>query len=187
MKNAPKAEVSASPALSLKALPGDGSIATRKIAILLADGVDAGPITDLIEALSGAGAVTRLLGSRLGTVRSEQGEPLEIDATLENSPAVLFDSMVLPGGRKAVDALCLDGRALEFIKDQYRHCKTILALGDSLRILTKAGIPLALPSGQADPGLLIEGKDGSHTDSQTFIAAMGLHRHVERDCDPPLV
>ena len=187
MKNAPKAEVSASPALSLKALPGDGSIATRKIAILLADGVDAGPITDLIEALSGAGAVTRLLGGRLGTVRSEQGERLEIDATLENSPAVLFDSMVLPGGRKAVDALCLDGRALEFIKDQYRHCKTILALGDSLRILTKAGIPLALPSGQADPGLLIEGKDGSHTDSQTFIAAMGLHRHVERDCDPPLV
>ena len=42
MKNAPKAEVSDSPALSLKALPGDGSIATRKIAILLADGVEAG-------------------------------------------------------------------------------------------------------------------------------------------------
>jgi catalase len=187
MKSAPKPEIDSSPALSLKALPGDGSIATRKIAILLADGVDAKPITDLIETLNGAGAVTRLLGSRLGTVRSDAGEPVEIDATLENSPAVLFDALVLPGGSKAVDALCLDGHALEFVKDQYRHCKTILALGDSSKILAKAGIPLALPTGKADPGLLVEGQDESEANSQSFIAAMGQHRHVERDRDPPLV
>jgi catalase len=187
MKQAPKAEISASPALSLKALPGNGSIATRKIAIVLADGVDADPITELIAALNGAGAVTRLLGSRLGTVRCEEGEPLEVDATLENSPAVLFDALVLPSGSEAVDAQCLDGRTLEFVKDQYRHCKTILALGDSAKILTKAGIPLTLASGKSDPGLLIEGQDGNEVDAQSFIAAIGLHRHVERDRDPPLV
>jgi catalase len=187
VKSAPKPEINASPALSLQALPGDGSIATRRIAILLADGVDAEPVTDLIEALNGAGAVTRLLASRLGTVRSEEGEPLEIDATLENSPAVLFDALALPGGSEAVDALCLDGRALEFVKDQYRHCKTILALGDSSKILVKAGISLTLPSGDADPGLLIEGQDGTGANAQSFIAAVGLHRHVERDRDPPLV
>jgi catalase len=187
MKNAPKAEVSASPALSLKALPGDGSIATRKIAIVIADGVESEPITELMEALDGAGAVTRLLGSRLGTVRSEDGEPLEIDATLENSPAVLFDALVLAGGSEAVDAMSLDGRTLEFVKDQYRHCKTILALGDSSKLLAKAGIPLTLPSGNPDPGLLIEGQEGSEADPQSFIAAIGRHRHVERDQDPPLV
>src|SRR6202453_1207142 len=64
MKGAHKPEISVSPALSLKALPGDGGIATRKIAILLADGIDADPITDLIEELDGAGAVTRLLAAR---------------------------------------------------------------------------------------------------------------------------
>jgi catalase len=187
LKNAPKPEISASPALSLKALPGDGSIATRKIAIVLADGVEADSITDLIEQLNGVGAVTRLLASRLGTVHSKGGDPFEIDATLENSPAVLFDALVLPGGSEAANALCLDGRALEFVKDQYRHCKTILALGESWKILTKAGIPLALPSGDGDPGLLIEGQDASESDVQSFIAAIGLHRHVERDRDPPLV
>jgi catalase len=187
MKNPPKPDVSASPALSLKALPGDGGIATRKIAILLANGVEAGPITALIESLNGAGAVTRLLASRLGTVRSEDGKAFEIDATLENSPAVLFDAMVLPGGTAAVGALSLEGRALEFVKDQYRHCKTILALGESTKILTTAGIALALPSGEPDPGLLIEGQEGSDVDAQSFIAAIGLHRHVERDRDPPLV
>jgi catalase len=187
LKSAPKPEVDASPALSLKALPGDGDIATRKIAILLADGVDSESITDLLEQLNGAGAVTRLLSSRLGTVRSEEGEPLEVDATLENSPAVLFDALVLPAGSEAVDALCLDGHTLEFVKDQYRHCKTILALGDSSKILTRAGVPLVLPSGDADPGVLIEGQDGYEANAQAFIAAVGLHRHVDRDRDPPLV
>jgi catalase len=186
-KSARKPEISISPALSLKALPGDGGIATRKIAFLLADGIEAEPIKGLIEELNGAGAVTRLLASRLGTVRCAGGELLEIDATLENSPAVLFDALVLPGGGEAVDTLCLDGHTLEFIKDQYRHCKTILALGDSSKVLTKAGIPLALPSGDADPGLLVEGQEGSAANAQSFILAIGLHRHVERDRDPPLV
>jgi catalase len=187
IESAQDAEVSASPALSLQALPGDGSIATRKIAILLADGIEADPLTELMDALNGSGAVTRLLGSRLGTVRSEDGEPMEVDATLENSPAVLFDALVLPGGREAVEALCLDGRTLEFVKDQYRHCKTILALGDSSKILIKAGIPLTLPSGAADSGLLIEGQEGPIAGAASFIAAIGLHRHLDRDQDPPLV
>jgi catalase len=186
-KTSAKPEISASPALSLKALPGDGSIATRKIAIVLADGVDSEPINEIMEALDAAGAVTRLLGSRLGIVRAEDGDPLEIDATLENSPSVLFDAMVLAGGTEAVEAMCLDGRTLEFTKDQYRHCKTILALGDSSRVLEKAGIPLTLPTGDADPGLLIEGQEGGEANAQSFIAAIGRHRHVERDRDPPPV
>ena len=187
MTGATKSEVASSPALSLKALPGEGGIATRKIAILAADGIEVDPITDLMEQLSDAGAVTRLLASRLGTVRSEEGEPLEVDATIENSPAVLFDALVLPGGSEAVDALCLDGRALEFVKDQYRHCKTILVLGDSSKVLAKAGIPLTLPSGEADPGLLIAGQGSTETHAQSFITAIGRHRHEERDRDPPLV
>ena len=184
-KKAAKAEIGESPALSLKALPGSGDIATRRIAVLVADGVDSAPIAELIEALHGAGAVTRLLGSRLGAVRGEDGKMLEIDATLENSPAVLFDALVLPGGRKAVDTLGLDGRALEFLKDQYRHCKTILALGDSAELLAKAGIAKTLPSGDADPGLLFDAEDMSS--AQAFIAAISRHRHDTRDRDPPLV
>jgi catalase len=186
-KSATKSEVTTSAALSLKALPGDGSIATRKVAIVLADGMEADPITALIEALDGAGAVTRLLATRLGSVRSEKGEPFEIDATFENSPAVLFDALVLAGGSEAAEAMARDGRTLEFLKDQYRHCKTILVLGDAAKLLTQAGISPTLPSGKADPGLLVEGQEGSATDSKSFITAIGRHRHSERDQDPPLV
>jgi catalase len=186
MKTAPKPEIAVSNALSLQALPGDGGIASRKIAILLADGVESEPIAELIDALDKAGAVTRLLSTRLGSVSSEEGEPFEIDATLENSPAVLFDAMVLPGGAEAVETLCLDGHVFEFVKDQYRHCKTILALGDSAKILDRVGIPKTLPSGAPDPGLLT-GRGGSGANARDFIAAIARHRHTERDRDPPLV
>jgi catalase len=174
-----KPEVRVSKALSLTALPGDGGIATRQIAILMANGVDGGPIGALLDALHEAGAVVRLLGSRLGTIKGADGGTFEVDATLENSPSVLFDALVLPDGAEAADALSQDGHALEFLKDQYRHCKTILALGASSRLLQQAGIKSELPSGAEDSGLLIDG------DAQAFIAALAKHRHPARDSDPP--
>ena len=187
IKSAPKPEVSASPALSLMALPGDGGIHTRKIAILIANGIDGPKTQALIAALTAAGAVTRLLGTRLGSVKSESGELFEVDATLENSPAVLFDAMVLPAGAAAASALASMGQALEFVKDQYRHCKTILALGQAAEVLVQAGIPFKLPSGEPDPGLLIDGQEGSDVSAKAFIAAIAKHRHPERDSDPPRV
>ena len=113
--------------------------------------------------------------------------PLEVDATLENSPSVLFDALVLPGGAKAIEILAQDGHTLEFIKDQYRHCKTILALGDSKDLLAGVGISPTLPSGAIDPGLLMATQGDSTATAQAFIAAVARHRHPERDRDPPLV
>ena len=184
-KSGPAAEVKASPALSLMALPGDGGVATRKIAILVANGIEGESITEIMNALSQAGAVTRLLSTRLGTISSEDGERFEVDATLENSPSVLFDALVLPDGQEAIKALASDGHSIEFLKDQYRHCKTILALGASSMLLEKAGISAQLPSGDPDPGLLIGSWGEGGASAEAFIAAVGQHRHSARDTDPP--
>jgi catalase len=129
--------------------------------------------------------VTRVLASRLGTIAGDDEESLEVDATLENSPAVLFDAVVVPSAARAVSAWAADGHTLEFIKDQYRHCKTILALGNSTELLQRAGISLRLPSGADDPGI-VAGADASSA-VRSFIAAIARHRHPERDRDPPLV
>jgi catalase len=186
IKSVPKPEVRVSAPLSLRALPGAGGIATRKVALLIANGIDGAAVSSLIAALNKAGAVTRLLSSRLGSVKSANGESFEVDATLENSPAVLFDAMVLPGGPRAVATLAQDGHVLEFLKDQYRHCKTILALGTSHELLAKAGIDSTLPSGARDPGLITD-SDGIRGIEQKFIGAIAKHRHPERDRDPPLI
>ena len=181
-----KPEVKRSPALSLKALPGEGGIRTRKVAMLIADGVEGESIAAIKAALVEAGAVPRLIGPHLGTFKTATGEAIEADASLENEPGFLFDALVLPDGLDAVNALAADGHTMEFVKDQYRHCKTLLALGASVALLEKAGIAPTLPSGEEDPGLLIA--EAGMTDvAETFISAIGRHRHTERDRDPPLI
>jgi catalase len=187
IETTPTAEVAYSPALSLTALPGEGGIATRKVAILIAEGLEGRTISILVDALTAAGAVIRLLSNRLGSVTSAAGGAFEVDATLENSPPVLFDALVLPDGIDAVERLSKDGHTLEFLKDQYRHCKSILVLGAASKLLKKAGIFEVLPSGEPDPGLLVAEPSGYDSAATRFISAIARHRHPERDTDPPLI
>ena len=190
IENPQAPEVTRSAALSLTARPGDGGIRGRKIAILAADGVEGASLATLQAALVEAGAVARIVAPRLGTVKTADGAadaaPLEADATFENTPAVLFDAVVLPGGQAAVETLARIGNTMEFVVNTYRHCKTLLVLGASRALTDKAGIPATLPTGEADPGLMF----ASTADAQVaaaFIAAVGKHRHPARDQDPPLV
>ena len=182
-----KPEVKVSPALSLMALPGDLGIRTRKVAILIADGVEGDSIATLQAALLKAGAVSRLIGPRLGTYTTAGGQAIEADASLENEPGFLFDALILPDGANAVNKLSNIGNTMEFVKDQYRHCKTILALGTSVALLDKAGISPNLPSGEPDSGLLKAEASAAKSIAGKFIAAMAKHRHTARDQDPPLV
>jgi catalase len=180
-------EVKKSPALSLFARPGDGTIRTRRVAIMVASGVDGEAVTALHAALVEQGAVPRFVGERLGEVETAEGDSIEADVTLEAAPAVLFDALVIPDGAAAIDALSTNGQALEFLKDQYRHCKAILAIGTGRQLLEKAGISPTLPSGEEDPGLLRFNMDSAESAVKAFVVAIARHRHFERQTDPPLV
>jgi catalase len=185
LKTVAAPEVTVSPALSLFARPGNGSIATRRIAILIADGVDGEAARTLHEGLAAAGAVPRYVGIRLGEVATADGDTLEAEVTLETMPSVLFDAVAVLGGKEAVVELGNVGHALEFIKDQYRHAKPILALGEGADLVENAGAPSTLPSGQPDPGMLVAKHGRAREALPAFIKAIARHRHHEREMDPP--
>jgi catalase len=187
MEKPPAPEVEASPALSLFARPGDGSIRTRRIAIMVAGGIAGGDVMAIHAALSEQGAVPRFVGARLGSVQSAEGDPIEVDVTMEAAPAVLYDALIVPGGREAIKILGNLGHAAEFIKEQYRHCKTILALGAGQDLLENAGVPLMLPNGEPDPGILQFPDQSVEQAIQPFIQAIATHRHFAREMDPPPV
>ncbi len=187
LDNPPASEVAVSPALSLTALPGETGIRTRKVAILVANGFEGESVSKVQAALVAQGAVPRLVGIRVGKVTAVSGEVVEADASMENTPAVLFDALVLPCGPDSVAALAADGHTTEFIKDQYRHCKPILALGVSEQLLDKAGIPATLPSGEPDEALIKAQPSAVDSVIQPFIDALAQHRYTPRDSDPPLV
>jgi catalase len=187
LKKVVRPEITVSPALSLFARPGDGSIRTRRIAIFVANGVDGAAAQTLHAGLAEQGAVPRYVGPRLGAVETADGDTLEVEVTLETMPSVLFDALAVPGGKDAIKILGNLGHALEFIKDQYRHAKPILALGDGAALIENAGVSANLPSGKPDPGVLVAKQGGATKALPSFIKAIARHRHHEREMDPPEV
>ena len=100
---------------------------------------------------------------------------------METAPAPLWDGVVVPGGDAALAEL---GQAVDFVKDQYRHCKTLLVLGAESALVARATLPPTLPDGSDDPGLVMARSGDAAT---VFIAALARHRHYERETDPPRV
>ena len=180
-------EVTTSAALSLMALPGDGGIRTRKVALLVAHGVEGESLRAAQAALHAAGAVPVVVGPRLGAIETADGESVEATASFENSPPVLFDAVLLPDGEAGVKALLRHAQAIDFVTLQYRHSKTLLALGASKALLDRAGVNALLASGEADPGVLLAQAGEAESAFAAFITAIGKHRHPARETDPPQV
>lgn len=175
-----KPEVSVSPMLSLTARPGEGLIAGLKIAILSADGM-LGQSTSAVHAeLTALGATPCFVAPHIGEVQTSDRVPVVADASLENEPGFLFDALVLPEGEQAVKNLASDPHTLDFIKDTYRHGKTLLSLGASQALLAAAGVPSQVAAGSMDQGLIIE---KAYTDEvqDAFIQALALQRHPQRE------
>lgn len=181
VRQVPRPEVEQSPSLSLTARPGQAGVATRKIAILVAEGVDGAAVSAVAQALIQAGAVVRLVGQRIGPVATAEGDALDADASLDNQPSAVFDGAVVPGGGMAVDRWRQDGGALEFVRDSYRHGKTLLALGEGADLLEAAGIDPAW----RDDGLVMDQAPAQA--AKLFIDSLARHRHPERETSPPRV
>jgi catalase len=126
-----------SPALSMANTAHD-SIASRKVAILVADGVDGGPVTTLADTLRARGAIPELLAPADGSVRTAAGNELSVDRAINTMASVLYDAVVVPGGVESVGTLSADGYATHFVAEAVKHAKAVGAIGDGTRLLTRA-------------------------------------------------
>ena len=175
-----------SPALSMTSYPAT-DIKARRVAILIAAGVDGTMAKAVYTRLLDEGAAPRFVGITLGEVATAKSDKLHADISVEAGPSVLYDAVVIPDGADSVAMLARDGQVLEFIKDQYRHCKPIMAMGAGATLLEKAGIPTTLPSGDKDTSIVgIEEKDTA-TALDAFIKAMIAHKELARETDPPAI
>ena len=182
----PAPEVVRSRRLSLHAHPGEGGIRARKVAIAVAAGADASQVAAVREHLRALGAMPRLVGPTLGAQAAADGGPVAVDTSFEHEPGVLFDALVLPDGTAAADAATSDARLLEAVRDHYRHCKPILAIGAAQRVLQAAGVP-AQGAAADDPALVRVDADALARGLDAFVEALGLHRYWNRETDPPAV
>ncbi len=176
-----------SPALS-QANTTFGSVASRKVAILVADGVDGPAATALADALRERGAMPELLAPADGAVRGAGGENVAVDRAINTMASVVYDAVVVPGGQDSVATLSDDGYAVHFIAEAIKHAKPVGALdagvtlveraaagvvqiaGDGESILSDRGVVSAIGIGGTIPEEFLD----------AFNTALGQHRAWER-------
>ena len=73
------------------------------------------------------------------------------------------------------------------MRQQYNHCKPILAIGAGADVLKKLGVQVKLPSGQGDPSLWIVDAGGVTPALAEFKAALGAHRNFQREAEGSMV
>lgn len=175
-----------SPALSQTSQLGNGEVKSRRVAILAAAGMDGAAIRAIYAGLVEVGAVPRFVGEHLGMVDTVGGAPINVEISVEAAPSVLFDAVVIPDGEAANEALSKNAQVVDFVKDQYRHCKPLLVLGTGASLLAKSGVPTKMPDGSADSALVMGGSDAKAS-LEAFVNALGAHRSYAREMDPPRV
>ncbi|WP_198970525.1 catalase [Xylophilus sp. ASV27] len=177
----------ASPALSMapRMAPEDkAAVATRKVALLATDGVDGLSLRAALNALADAGVAGMLVAPRLGTIASSGGRRLEVGATLAGMPSVMFDAVLVAGGKDSAAALSRLGDAVHFVLEAYRHCKPVCALGEGAALLRTLGIEggASRDALTHHPGVVL-GDGRAETMPETmraFVHAIGQHRHWDR-------
>lgn len=163
-----------SPALSMVNTVKD-SIKSRKIAILAADGFDAGSIAVIKDALENEDAVVEIIAPKLGYIIGLNDEKLEVDQSFLGAASVLFDAVYVAGGKNCVASLEAEANAVHFLNEAFKHCKAIGAAEDAEQVIGATYFAKKLP----EDGIII-GKPDKKL-AQQFITAIAQHRFWERE------
>jgi catalase len=180
----------ASPALSQLNTATD-SIATRKIAVLAADGVDVRGVDRLTRSLEQQGATVEVLAPvAAGTLSGGSGGELGVDRAFNTMASVLYDAVVVPCGPDSVQTLLHDGYAMHFVTEAYKHLKAVGAFGSGVDLLRKAGVAEQLAD---DTDVVVSNgvvttaaaaDDLTDQFAHVFATALAKHRAWERETDP---
>ncbi|MFJ6213459.1 catalase [Streptomyces sp. NPDC092296] len=173
-----------SPALSQQNLLG-GDPATRKVAVLVADGVDGAQTAAVREGLTSRGVIVELLAPRDGQVRAEGGGTVAVDRALATMASVLYDAVVVAGGDESAGTLAEEPDALRFVVEAYRHGKPVGALGAGRRLLGPGAEQSPAGEVVAERGVVTAGGDASAAGPFADALAQALVEH--RFPDRPLL
>ncbi|OMC39652.1 catalase [Mycobacterium sp. IS-1264] len=188
-------EVPESPALSqLTDVPD--TIASRKIAVLAADGVDVVGTQRFIELMQQRGAMVEVLAPIAGgTLEGGSGGQLPVDRAFTTMASVLYDAVVVACGPRSVSTLANDGYAVHFVVEAYKHLKPVGAFGAGIDLLRAANIENRLADDTAADDTSVVSDQAVVTTTAAadefpegfvdeFAAALAQHRCWQRQTDP---
>jgi len=157
-----------SPSLS-QIKKAEPTLAGRKVAALVTDGVDEAVLNGLRKAVEKEGAKLAIVAPKIGGVTTEKGKKLTVDMALSGAPSVFFDAVVVLASAEGAELLVGEAAAIDWLRDAFGHLKVIGHVDTALPLLEEAGIP-------DDQGVFDVADDLA-----AFIAAAKGHRIWERE------
>jgi catalase len=132
-------KVETSPALSIEN-NGSDSIKSRRVAILVADGVNESDVDTVKSALKKGGAVPEVIAKTLGSVTGANGGKVAVDHSALTVDSVLYDAVYVPGGSASAKTLSGMAKVRYFVAEAFAHYKPIAANADGITVLKSANI-----------------------------------------------
>ncbi|HLP19316.1 MAG TPA: catalase [Chitinophagales bacterium] len=157
------------------------TIATRQVAILIADGVDEASLNTMKDALEAAGAQTQLIAPRLGMIQAGKGKLIKADQSFLTAASVLFDAVYVPDGEKSGAALKQEADAIHFVNEAYKHCKPVAGDGAGAEFIKSTAVGTKIGTGdKVKKSVNNLGVVLNHS-AKEFIKAIAQHRFWERE------
>jgi len=125
-------------------MPEKPTIATRRVAILIADGYDPVAYNGIKAAITAAGALPFTIAPKrkvilaAGEEKADGTKGVFPDHNLEGMRSTMFDSIFVPGGAASVETLRKNGRALHWVREAFGHLKAIGATGEAVAFVRDA-------------------------------------------------
>ncbi|KAI0545713.1 class I glutamine amidotransferase-like protein [Xylaria curta] len=119
------------------------TIATRRVAIIIADGFDKTVYDAIIIMLKASGAFPFTIAPRRSEIFSvgverKPGNGVKPDHHLEGMRSTMFDAIFIPGGADSIKTLEKSGRAIHWVREAFGHLKAIGATGEAVQLLEQA-------------------------------------------------
>jgi protease I len=115
----------------------------RRVAILATDGVEQVELEEPRRALDEAEAVTEIVSLKAGEIQAfnhlDKGKKFKVDHALEEVQASQYDALMLPGGVANPDALRMDPKAVQFVREFMVADKPVAAICHAPWLLVEAG------------------------------------------------
>ena len=158
-----------SPALSQANTKFD-SIATRQIAVLVADGFSMKDFKTMSKEIEKNKGKLKLIAPHGGTITCDENMEHKVDAAISTTESVLFDAIYIPGGKKSIKTLMQHGKYIKFVNEALKHCKAIAVDNEGENLLDQTyGKDF-----KKDDAVLINEK------SAKFVEAIAKHRNWNR-------
>jgi protease I len=120
------------------------SLSGKRVAILATDGVEQVELTEPRKALDAAGAKTKVVSPKSGSIKgwnlTNWGDDIKVDVALDSTSPDDFDALMLPGGVINPDTLRMNEDAVNFVRAFFEAGKPVASICHGPWMLVEADV-----------------------------------------------